>query len=57
MHTEMGVLVTDTSTSHHGIYISSLIPGDGYVDLEIDCLNLLAAKYTLSLWVTDMQGT
>ncbi len=56
MHTEMGVLVTDTSTSHHGIYISSLTPGDGYVDLEIDCLNLLAAKYTLSLWVTDMSG-
>ena len=57
MHTDMGVLVTDTSTSHHGIYISSVAPGEGYIDLEIDCLNLLAAKYTLSLWVTDMQGS
>jgi lipopolysaccharide transport system ATP-binding protein len=56
MHTDMDVLVTDTSTSHHGIYIASINPGEGYVDLEIDCLNLLAAKYTLSLWLTDMQG-
>jgi lipopolysaccharide transport system ATP-binding protein len=56
MYTESGTLVTDTSTSHHSIYIPSVQPGNGYVDLEIDCLNLLAAKYTVSLWVTDMEG-
>jgi lipopolysaccharide transport system ATP-binding protein len=56
MYTDMGTLVTDTSTWHHGIAIPLLEPGEGYLDLEIDCLNLLPAKYTLSLWLTDMVG-
>jgi lipopolysaccharide transport system ATP-binding protein len=56
MYTEMGTLITDTSTSHHGIDIPVLEAGEGYLDLEIDCLNLLPAKYTLSLWATDMIG-
>jgi lipopolysaccharide transport system ATP-binding protein len=56
MYTESGTLITDTSTSHHSIYIPAVAPGDGYLDLEIECLNLLAAKYTISLWVTDMPG-
>jgi lipopolysaccharide transport system ATP-binding protein len=57
MYTESGTLVTDTSTSHHGIYIPSVEHGEGYLDLDIACLNLLAAKYTISLWVTDQHGT
>jgi lipopolysaccharide transport system ATP-binding protein len=56
MYTDMGTLVTDTSTWHHGIAIPLLEPGEGHLDLEIDCLNLLPAKYTLSLWLTDMVG-
>jgi lipopolysaccharide transport system ATP-binding protein len=56
MYTETGVLVTETSTSHHGIYIPSVAKGSGHLDLEIDCLNLLAAKYAISLWVTDQGG-
>jgi lipopolysaccharide transport system ATP-binding protein len=56
MYTDTNLLVTETSTWHHGIYIDSLGPGDGYLDLEIPCLNLLPATYTLSLWATDMQG-
>jgi lipopolysaccharide transport system ATP-binding protein len=56
MHTETGVLITETSTSHHGIYIPSVALGAGYLDLKIDCLNLLAAKYTISLWATDQHG-
>ena len=56
LHTETGVLVTETSTSHHGIYIPSVEPGAGYLDLEIDCLSLLAAKYTMSLGLTDQAG-
>ncbi|HXU21399.1 MAG TPA: ABC transporter ATP-binding protein [Verrucomicrobiae bacterium] len=55
MYTDMGTLVTDTSTSHHGIHVP-LEAGKAYLDLEIDCLNLLPAKYTLSLWLTDMDG-
>ena len=56
MYTETGVLVTETSTSHHGLYIPSVSPGTGYLDLEIGALNLLAAKYAVSLWVTDQGG-
>ena len=56
MYTDMGTLVTDTSTWHHGIAIPLLEAGEGYLDLEIDGLNLLPAKYTLSLWLTDMVG-
>jgi lipopolysaccharide transport system ATP-binding protein len=57
MYTDMGTLVTETSTWHHGINIPLLETGEGYIDLEIDCLNLLPAKYALSLWATDDGGT
>jgi hypothetical protein len=56
MYTDMGTLVTETGTWHHGIAIPVVEPGEGYLDLEIASLNLLPAKYTLSLWVTDMVG-
>jgi lipopolysaccharide transport system ATP-binding protein len=56
MYTDMGTLITDTSTWHHGLYIPVLEPGPGYLDLKIDCLNLLPARYTMSLWATDMTG-
>jgi lipopolysaccharide transport system ATP-binding protein len=56
MYTELETMVTEVGTSHHGIYISNLEAGEGYVDLEIDSLNLMAAKYKLSLWLTDMPG-
>ncbi len=47
--TDMGTLVTETSTSHHDISIGQLPAGDGYVALEIDALNLIPARYFLSL--------
>jgi lipopolysaccharide transport system ATP-binding protein len=56
MYTDMGTLVTETSTWHHGINIPLLEAGEGYIDLEIDCLNLMPAKYALSLWATDDSG-
>jgi lipopolysaccharide transport system ATP-binding protein len=56
MYTDMGTLVTDTSTWHHSISIPVVEPGEGFLDLEIDSLNLLPAKYSLSLWLTDMVG-
>ncbi len=56
MYTDMGTLVTESSTWHHGIHIPVLETGEGYLDLEIDCLNLMPAKYALSLWATDDSG-
>jgi lipopolysaccharide transport system ATP-binding protein len=52
LYTELGTLVTDTSTWHHGVTIPLLEPGEGYLDLEIASLNLLPARYKLSLWLT-----
>jgi lipopolysaccharide transport system ATP-binding protein len=53
---EWNLLITETGTSHHGIYIDALEPGDGYLDLEIGCLNLVPGNYTISLLATDMDG-
>ncbi|MCI0621716.1 MAG: ABC transporter ATP-binding protein [Acidobacteria bacterium] len=52
LFTELGSLVTETSTWHHGIDIPLAPPGDGWIDLEIGLLNLLPAHYYLSLWLT-----
>ena len=52
LYTEMGTLVTDTSTWHHAIEIPLVPVGEGHVDLEIDLLNLLPGRYHLSLWLT-----
>jgi lipopolysaccharide transport system ATP-binding protein len=52
--TELGTLVTDTSTSHHSMDIPEIAPGDGYLDLEIAFLNLLPGRYDFSLWITGL---
>ena len=52
----MGTLVTDTGTWQHGIDFPVVPPGDGYLDLEIDCLNLLPGRYSLSLWLSGVGG-
>ena len=56
LYTEMGTLVTHTSTWHHGITIPRLEAGDGHVDLKIGCLNILPARYLLTLWITGVNG-
>lgn len=56
LYTDLGTLVTETSTWHHGIRMPLLKVGEGHVDLDIDCLNLMPAKYALSLWATDDTG-
>ena len=49
LYTSMGTLITETSTWLHGVTIPSLTPGDGYVDLELDALNLIPSRYMMSL--------
>src|SRR5882762_3091577 len=53
MYTDLGTLVTDTSTWLHGLDIPNLPAGDGYLDLEIDSLNLLPARYYFSLFIVS----
>lgn len=51
--TELGTLVTDASTWITGTEIPTLPAGRGYVDLDIGALDLAAARYNLSLFVTE----
>jgi homopolymeric O-antigen transport system ATP-binding protein len=53
MYTDLGTLVTDTSTWLHGLDIPLVPAGDGYIDLEIDSLNLLPARYYFSLFIVS----
>ena len=52
--TELGTLVTDSSTWLHGLDIPLVPPGDGHIDLEIDSLNLLPGRYYLNLWLESL---
>jgi hypothetical protein len=56
MYTGMGTLVTETSHVLHGTPIPRIGPGDGYLDVEIETMNLLPDRYALSLWITDRAG-
>jgi hypothetical protein len=56
LYTGMGTLITETSTRHHGLDLKVIDPGDGAIDLEIDLLNLLPGRYSLSLWITAAGG-
>jgi lipopolysaccharide transport system ATP-binding protein len=54
--TGLGTLVTETYNLLHGTVIGKIEAGTGYIDVRIESLNLLPARYTLSLWVTDSSG-
>jgi lipopolysaccharide transport system ATP-binding protein len=54
LFTELGTLVTATSTWLHGLEIPLIPVGQGYVDLEIDSLNLMPGRYYLSLWLGSL---
>jgi hypothetical protein len=56
LNTEMGTLVTDTSTWHHCLDFAELAAGEGYLDLEIDSLNLLPGRFYFSLWITGLSN-
>jgi lipopolysaccharide transport system ATP-binding protein len=49
LSTELGTVITATGTWFHGLDIPLIPPGEGYVDLEIDELNLIPGRYYLSL--------
>jgi hypothetical protein len=49
IYTELGTLVTETSTWLHGLDIPLVPAGDGYLDLEIGALNLMPGRYQISL--------
>lgn len=54
LYSELGTLVATFSSTFDGMDIRKVLPGDGFVDVEIDALNLLPARYQLSLQIYDM---
>ena len=53
---DMGTLLTTISTWATGFEIPSLRPGDGWIDLKIDTLNVMPARYYISLWIASDGG-
>ncbi len=51
IYANTGSLVTMTSTWETGLGIQRITPGKGYVDLEINALNLVPSRYYISLWI------
>ena len=49
LSTELGTVITATSTWYHCLDIPLIPPGEGHVDLEIYELNLIPGRYYLSL--------
>jgi len=56
LFTEMGTLITECGHWMHGIHIPKVGPGDGYIELEIDSLNLVPGHYSFSLWITGQSS-
>jgi lipopolysaccharide transport system ATP-binding protein len=56
LFTGLGTLITESYNLLHGTVIPKVKPGTAYIDVHIESLNLLPARYTLSLWVTDEGG-
>ena len=51
LYTETGAFLTSINTWSAGLEASSLPPGEGNVELEINSLNLMPGRYYLSLWL------
>jgi lipopolysaccharide transport system ATP-binding protein len=56
MFIEFGTLVNEFSTWAAGVDTSTVLPGPGFIDLDIDFLNLMPSRYHLSLWVTTQNA-
>lgn len=56
LYSDMGTLLTEVGHRLHGIHIAKVEPGDGYIDVEIDSLNLVPGAYSISLWITGAGG-
>lgn len=57
MFSEMGTLITETGHRLNGIHIPKIGTGDGYIDVQIESLNLVPGRYEFSLWITAPSGS
>jgi len=53
LYTVLGTKVTSLNTWASGFEIQKLPWGEGYIDVEIDSLNIVANRYYVSLWAAS----
>lgn len=53
LFTQYGTKITSFNTWSSGFEVPFLPPGDGYIDLEVNHLNILSARYHISLWLAS----
>ena len=51
LFSHLGTLITEASTALQNVAIAAIGAGEGFIDLELDRLNLIPARYTLSFKV------
>jgi lipopolysaccharide transport system ATP-binding protein len=56
LYSSLGTLITQVGHRLHGIDIPKVEPGDGYIDVEIESLNLVPGSYSIALWITGPGG-
>jgi len=56
IHSQMGTLITETSTWSTNTDVPNIDPGEGSFELEIDSLNLMPGRYRVSLWISSIGG-
>jgi lipopolysaccharide transport system ATP-binding protein len=56
IHSQLGTLITETSTWSTNTDVPSLDPGEGSFELTIASLNLMPGRYRVSLWISSIGG-
>jgi lipopolysaccharide transport system ATP-binding protein len=51
LNTDLGMKLVGTNNWATGFYVQSVEPGEGYMDFEIDFLNIMPGRYYLSLYL------
>jgi len=54
IYTNLGTLITSVNTWTKGFNVELLPPGKGWVDVCVECLNLIPGRYYLSLWLANV---
>jgi len=54
LYSELGTRITSINTWCEDFDISSLSPGDGFIEVQVDSLNLMPGRYYASLWLSSL---
>lgn len=54
VYTSLGTLITSINTWTTGFNVEAIDPGEGFVDVRVDALNLIPDRYYLTLWLASV---